>query len=329
MTSRANDEFGLISRFFGNVGMFDESLFDSPVISLGIGDDCAILRPPPEHEICLSIDTLVCGVHFPETITPYHLGYRCLAVSLSDLAAMGAKPVAFTLALTLPASDSEWLSEFSRGLSHLASQYQIRLIGGDTTKGPLTISIQVHGLVPIGQAIKRSGAQAGDLICVSGSLGAAGAALDVLHLESEINSASAGIRHLLERYFIPQPRVALGVLLRGHATAAIDISDGLLADFNHIAMSSGVGGLFYEEQIPCSALLVSEVGSKSLSLALTAGDDYELCFCLPEASYDQLKQVELFKNVSVVGVVSSESGLKMRCIDGSERELSPEGYTHF
>lgn len=329
MTNRSIDEFGLISRFFGNVGVFDESLFDSPVIPLGIGDDCAILRPPPEHEICLSIDTLVCGVHFPETITPYHLGYRCLAVSLSDLAAMGAKPVAFTLALTLPESSPEWLAEFSRGLSHLANQYQIRLIGGDTTRGPLTISIQVHGLVPVDQAIKRSGAQEGDLICVSGALGAAGAALDVLHLESEIKSARAGIRHLLERYFLPQPRIDLGCLLRGHATAAIDISDGLLADFNHIAESSKVGGLFYEVQIPCSELLTSEVGSESLSLALTAGDDYELCFCLPAYRYDQLKHDDLFKDVSVVGVVSSELGLKMQCKDGSERVLSPNGYTHF
>lgn len=329
MNSRSIDEFGLISRYFGNVGAFDESLFDSPVIPLGIGDDCAILRPPPEHEICLSIDTLVCGVHFPESITPYHLGYRCLAVSLSDLAAMGAKPLAFTLALTLPESDPEWLAEFSRGLSQLANQYQIRLIGGDTTKGPLTVSIQVHGLVPVDQAIKRSGAQVGDLICVSGSLGAAGAALSFLHLESEIKSGRPGIRHLLEHYFCPQPKIELGCLLRGHATAAIDISDGLLADFNHIADSSRVGGVFYEDQIPCSELLISEVGSRSLSLALTAGDDYELCFCLPESRYDQLKNDELFKTVRVVGIVSSELGLKMQCQDGSEQVLSPKGYTHF
>ncbi len=329
MTNCSIDEFGLISRFFGNVGEFDESSFDSPVIPLGIGDDCAILRPPPDHEICLSIDTLVCGVHFPESITPYHLGYRSLAVSLSDLAAMGALPVAFTLALTLPESNVKWLADFSRGLSQLANQYQIRLVGGDTTKGPLTVSIQVHGLVPVDQALKRSGAQVGDLICVSGSLGAAGAALSVLHLEPEIDSASAGVRHLLEHYFRPQPKIELGCLLRGYATAAIDISDGLLADFNHIAESSKVGGVFYEEKIPCSDMLRSEVGSESLSIALTAGDDYELCFCLPECHYEQLKQNELFRTVSIIGVVSSELGLKMRHKDGSERILNPKGYTHF
>lgn len=329
MTSRSIDEFGLISRFFDDVGVFDESSYDSPVIPLGVGDDCAILRSPPGHEICLSIDTLVSGVHFPESITPFHLGYRSLAVSLSDLAAMGAKPVAFTLALTLPESDPEWLADFSRGLSQLANQYQIRLIGGDTTKGPLTVSIQVHGLVPIDQAIKRSGAQEGDLICVSGSLGAAGAALNFLHLEPEITSIRASVRHLLEHYFCPQPKIELGCLLRGHATAAIDISDGLLADFNHIADSSKVGGIFYEEQIPYSEMLLSEVGSEALSLALAAGDDYELCFCLPASCYEQLKQDDLFKSVSVVGVVTRELGLKMRGKDGTERILSPKGYTHF
>ena len=309
--------------------MFDESLYDSPIIPQGIGDDCAILRPPPGHEICLSIDTLVCGVHFPESISPYHLGYRSLAVSLSDLAAMGAKPVAFTLALTIPESSPEWLAEFSRGMSQLAERHQIKLIGGDTTKGPLTISIQVHGLVPVDQAIKRSGAQEGDLICVSGSLGAAGAALRFLHMEAEMDAVNDNIRHLLEHYFCPQPKIELGCLLRSQANAAIDISDGLLADFNHIATSSNVGGLFYEEQIPCSEKLIAEVGSEAQSLALTAGDDYELCFSLPAQRYDQLKGEDLFKNVVVVGVVSAEQGLKMKCKDGSERVLNPGGYTHF
>ncbi|UZE95619.1 thiamine-phosphate kinase [Alkalimarinus alittae] len=329
MTNHSVDEFGLISRFFGNVGAFDESSFDSPVIPLGIGDDCAILRTPPGHEICLSIDTLVSGVHFPESITPYHLGYRCLAVSLSDLAAMGATPVAFTLALTLPESDPKWLSDFSQGLSELANEYQIKLIGGDTTKGPLTISIQVHGLVPAGQAIKRSGAQPGDLICVSGSLGDAGAALGFLELESTPDATTENSRHFLERYFRPQPKIALGCFLRGHATAAIDISDGLLADFSHIAKRSGVGGLLYENNIPRSVALLSEMEGQSLSLALTAGDDYELCFCMPEACYEKLKNEALFDSVSVVGVVSSECGLKMKYEDGSERVLSPKGYTHF
>ncbi|WP_250656766.1 thiamine-phosphate kinase [Alkalimarinus coralli] len=329
MSSYPDDEFGLITRYFGNVGGSDEPLSDSPVISLGIGDDCAILRTPPGYEMCLSIDTLVSGVHFPETITPYNLGYRCLAVSLSDLAAMGAQPVAFTLALTLPDNNGEWLDAFSRGLSKLASEHCIRLVGGDTTKGPLTISVQVHGIVPEGQAIKRSGARPGDLICVSGALGDAGAALKYLHLESDIDTVSGNIRRFLSRYFSPQPRIELGCVLRGLATAAIDISDGLLADLNHILTSSGVGALLHEDKIPCSSELISECGSRSLSLALTAGDDYELCFCLPGSVYEHLRAEPWFASVSVIGVVSNESGIRIERKDGDKCVLSPDGYKHF
>lgn len=329
MTSHSNDEFGLISRYFNNVGAFDESPYSSPVIPLSIGDDCAILSPPPNVDLCLSIDTLVCGVHFPESITPYHLGYRSLAVSLSDLAAMGATPVAFTLALTIPSNDPEWLAGFTQGLSDLANKHQIRLIGGDTTKGPLTLSIQVHGLVPKGDAIRRSGANTGDLICVSGPLGDAGAALNFLEYETTENLTNECVKRFLDRYFKPEPRIALGCLLRGVATAAIDISDGLLADFNHIAVSSNKGGLFYEEHIPLSDALVTEMRDQSLPLALSAGDDYELCFTLPEASYKQLKNDVLFQSVSVIGEVTQEAGLKMRYKDGSETQLNVKGYTHF
>lgn len=327
--NNSNDEFSLISRFFGNVGSVGAPFSDHSLIALGIGDDCAILRSSPGYDTCLSIDTLVCGVHFPENITPEKLGYRCLAVSLSDLAAMGAHPIAFTLALTLPDNNTEWLDGFSCGLSRIANQYGIRLIGGDTTRGPLTLSIQVHGLVPSGTAIKRSGANAGDLICVTGPLGDAGAALDYLHVNDSSVLFKDNIQHFLSRYYYPQPRISVGIALRELASAAIDISDGLLADYNHIAESSGVGGLFYEKDIPLSAALRAEMGDKALSLALTAGDDYELCFCIPKTSVKHLKENTLFDDVLIIGEVVSSPGMIMIAEDGAEKRLYPKGYQHF
>lgn len=329
MTRNSVDEFSLISRYFGDVGRVSGVFAENSPVILGVGDDCAILRSPPDQEICLSIDTLVSGVHFPHSISAYHLGYRCLAVSVSDLAAMGAQPVAFTLALTLPDNDPVWLEGFSRGLSEAANQFAIRLIGGDTTRGPLTLSLQVHGLVPTGMAMRRSGARPGDLICVSGPLGDAGAALDFLHLENSTESTTPAIHYLLDRYFKPQPRLALGRLLREFASAAIDISDGLLADFQHIAEASQVGGVFNEVLIPLSTAIKAVAAEKALSLALSAGDDYELCFCLPEESLGQLEGDPLFDSVAVIGRVSAEAGLRMIRTDGSEQVLAPVGYQHF
>ncbi len=329
MSSHSTDEFSLITRFFSDIGKLGESFAEKSPITLGIGDDCAVLQLPVNQELCLSIDTLVSGVHFPEDISSYSLGCRSLAVSLSDLAAMGAEPVAFTLALTLPDSNAEWLKGFSQGLSQVANQYDIRLIGGDTTKGPLTISIQVHGLVPAGKAIKRSGARPGDIICVSGTLGDAGGALDFLHLARASSEQSDSVQYLLGRYFYPQPKVVLGQMLRDVATAAIDISDGLLADYNHIARASGVGGVFYESNIPISNELNLEMGENALSLALSAGDDYELCFCLSESAYLNLKDSAAFKSVRNIGFVTEDLGLRMIGGDGVEHVLSPKGYRHF
>jgi len=325
----STDEFSLISRFFSNIGRVGEPFSDESLVALGIGDDCAILRSPTGYDTCLSIDTLVCGVHFPKNITPDKLGYRCLAVSLSDLAAMGAHPIAFTLAITLPDNNVEWLEAFSHGLSKIASQYGIRLIGGDTTRGPLTISIQVHGLTPSGVAMKRSGANPGDLICITGPLGDAGAALDYLHLDESSDSLSENIQHFLNRYYYPQPKIAAGLAIRMLASAAIDVSDGLLADFNHIAESSRVGGVFYENNIPMSAELVVEKGKDALSLALTAGDDYELCFCIPASCVQVMMENELLDDVVIVGEVTAAPGMIMIDDGGNERRLSPKGYQHF
>ena len=325
----SNDEFSLISRFFSDVGSVGGPFSDESLVALGIGDDCAVLRSVPDYDTCLSIDTLVCGVHFPENIAPDKLGYRCLAVSLSDLAAMGAHPTVFTLAITLPDNNAKWLEGFSQGLSRIASEYGIRLVGGDTTRGPLTLSLQVHGLVPSGTAIKRSGARPGDLICVTGVLGYAGAALDYLHVDDASVLLKDNIQHFLSRYYYPQPRISTGIALRGLASAAIDISDGLLADYNHIAEASGVGGVFYEKDIPLSNALSVEVGDKALSLALSAGDDYELCFCIPESQTKHLRDNTLFNDVLVIGKVSEAQGMIMIDGDGNEKNLSPKGYQHF
>jgi len=325
----SNDEFSLISRFFSDIGRVGEPFSDESLVALGIGDDCAILRSSSGYDTCLSIDTLVSGVHFPENIAPDKLGYRCLAVSLSDLAAMGAHPTVFTLAITLPDNNIEWLEGFSQGLSSIARQYGIRLIGGDTTRGPLTISIQVHGLVPSGMAIKRSGARPEDLICVTGSLGDAGAALDYLHSDDSSVLLNDNVQHFLKRYYYPQPRITTGIALRGLASAAIDISDGLLADYNHIAECSGVGGMFYENGIPLSSALRAEKSDEALSLALRAGDDYELCFCISEHNYKRLRDDTLFDGVHIIGKVLETQGMIMVGDDGVEESLLPKGYQHF
>ena len=324
-----SDEFSLISRFFNDVGRVGEPFSDDSLVALGIGDDCAVLRSLAGYETCLSIDTLVCGVHFPENIAPDKLGYRSLAVSLSDLAAMGASPITFTLAITLPDNNAAWLEGFSQGLSRIANEYGVRLVGGDTTKGPLTISIQVHGLVPSGMAIKRSGANPGDLICITGPLGDAGAALDYLHLDEYSDDMNASAQHFLSRYYYPQPKISEGLAIREFATAAIDVSDGLLADFNHIAESSGVGGMLHEKYIPMSAELVAEKGESALSLALTAGDDYELCFCIPASLVEVMKESEVLSEVVIIGRVTASSGIVMIDENGNERRLSPKGYQHF
>lgn len=202
-------------------------------VALGIGDDCALLALAPGEQLAISTDTLVAGVHFPDVCDPFLLGQRALAVSASDLAAMGARPVAFTLALTLPQVDADWLQAFARGLNHMAQGCSLRLIGGDTTRGPLSLTLTVFGAVPAGSALTRSGACAGDLLCVGGALGDGAGALPLVLKQRSIEASIA--EALLARYWSPQPQLALGQALRGRATSALDISDGSLADCGHIA----------------------------------------------------------------------------------------------
>jgi len=298
-----------------------------PDVRLGIGDDCAILSPRPNQDLLVSVDTLVAGIHFPESISPYQIARRSLAVNLSDLAAMGAEPAWFTLALTLPEANESWLREFSRGLFDIANQFGISLVGGDTTRGPLSITIQVQGCTPVGQALRRDGAQAGDLVYVSGSLGDAGAGL-ALALSGDIDETD----YLVSRFLSPTARIDTGLALRDVASAAIDISDGLLADLGHILKRSQVGATLQANAIPLSQSLRQTVGEKkSLELALSAGDDYELCFCVSPEKADKLAAIAEQAGVALsqIGVITDEAELCVLDESGQSMSLSLAGYQHF
>lgn len=268
----ALSEFELIARFFDSP---DFAVPDAEGVVLGVGDDAAILRLPPGEDLAVSVDTLVAGVHFPVASSPEQIGHRALAVNLSDLAAMGARPLWFTLALTLPEADEAWLAGFSRGLAAIARRFRVVLVGGDTTRGPLSITIQVHGSVPAGLALRRDGARPGDEVWVSGHPGTAALGLRQL--------LAGGARDEAAQVFAePQPRVALGLALRGLASAAIDVSDGLLADAGHIAERSAVAIALERERLPFSPPLAALADrDDACTLALTGGDDYELCFTAP------------------------------------------------
>ena len=295
-------EFELIRKYFQPLA--DGSGQDQ--LLLGPGDDCAIQRVSPGLDLVFSVDTLVEGVHFPSGYSPDYLGWRALAVAVSDLAAMGASPVCFTLALTLPDANPGWLKPFSEGLARASKAFGIALAGGDTTRGPLTISIQVHGTVESGRALYRSGAKPGDLICVSGTLGAAGAALDYLAAAAPSPDQLA----LLSRYHFPEPRLSLGQQLAGRASSAIDISDGLLADLGHILDASCAGARIDTGRIPMMAELVALKGENARDLALGAGDDYELCITIPPETFGTLDD-SVARELTVIGEITSEPGLQL------------------
>lgn len=280
------NEFGIIKKYF------QQSPVNRSDVLLSSGDDCALLNVPPNQLLAVSIDTLISGVHFPVDFSPYDIGYKSLAVNLSDLAAMCAEPAWFVCALTLPNNDEAWLREFSNGLLDCAKKYKIQLVGGDLTRGNrLSITITVHGTVPEKQAVKRSGAKVGDYIYVSGKLGKAFAK---------------------KYYYRPEPKVELGLALRGKIHSAIDISDGLIADLGHILESSHVGARLFLDEIP----LECEEG-------LTSGDDYELCFTGPE---DLI--IEGHK-IYPVGKIESEKGLRILKKDGGFLNIEKTGYRHF
>ena len=311
-------EFDLIRRYFLPVA----EQHGHPDLLLALGDDCAIQRVPADQDLVFSVDTQVEGVHFPRHYRPEYTAWRALAAAASDLAAMGAAPVCFTLALTMPEADENWLEGFGRGLAQAASRFGLALAGGDTTRGPLTISIQVHGTVPKGQGLMRSGAQVNDLVAVSGTLGDAGAALDYL----DVPEPDDDERELLARYHHPLPRLELGQALRGFASACIDISDGLIADLGHILERSGVGAVLNPELLPLSRPLRRCAGERAPRLALSSGDDYELCVTLGEALWARLPE-EIRNQLTVIGRIDGGEGIRLE--DGAVLSSGPPGFDHF
>ena len=284
-------EFDLIQRFFktGADSMGLDKHTDT--LTLGIGDDCALIKPLPNEEIAITSDMLVEGRHFFANANPKLLGHKALAVNLSDLAAMGAKPLGFTLSIALAQIDTAWLEGFSKGLFEIAQQYSCPLIGGDTTAGPLTISITAFGSVPIGKAIRRSGAKVDDDIWVSGTVGDARLALAALR--HEINLSKDDLSTIEHRMHQPTPRIELGSALRGLASAALDVSDGLLGDLKHILNQSQVDAEIELNALPKSATLQKQSLEIQHRFAACGGDDYEICFTAPQvhrAAIDQLSK---------------------------------------
>ncbi|MFG0381239.1 thiamine-phosphate kinase [Pseudomonas sp. zbq_18] len=314
-------EFELIRRYFAASPCAQAA----SGVALGIGDDCALLQPGPGQQLAISTDTLVCGVHFPVSCDPFLLGQRALAVSVSDLAAMGAEPLGFTLALTLPEADPAWLDGFSCGLAQMAQACSITLVGGDTTRGPLSLTLSVLGQVPAGQALTRSGVRAGDLLCVGGSLGDAAGALPLVLGEREVTNEDGD--YLQQRYWAPQPQLALGQWLRGRATAALDISDGLQADCGHIAAASGVALQIELAHLPLSPALRRVAGDQALACALAGGDDYRLAFTLPAELLPSLQAQ--WPETVVIGRAVAGQGVHLLDGQGRSVELPRAGYQHF
>ena len=320
-------EFDIISRFFNQPGLAADPLKHSAV-SLGIGDDCAVLQIPAGQQLLLSMDVLVEDVHFPGSADPGEIARRALAVNLSDLAAMGAAPLGFMLGLTLPHADETWLAGFSAGLKASAGEYACPLLGGNLARGPLQIAIQVQGTVPSGQALTRSGARVGDLVYVSGSLGTAGLGLQLVL--GKLNGLEEGDRQtLLDAYYRPRPRLALGIALRGLASAALDISDGLLGDAAHLAHSSGLQVQLESGKLPLAPVMNRLLDQQlACELALTAGDDYELLFTVPAHRAGELDQVATLTgvNLSLIGKCLPGTGVVLG--DGL---AGPEqgGFDHF
>ncbi|MDM8545737.1 thiamine-phosphate kinase [Candidatus Venteria ishoeyi] len=317
-------EFDLITQYF------DQLTPQRDDVLLGIGDDAALCLPPQGQALVIAVDTLIAGVHFPLQTCAEDVGYKALAVNLSDLAAMGAIPAWMTLALTLPGVDEGWLAAFSQGLGALAKQHQVALIGGDTTRGALSVSVQIMGFVPSGQALQRHTAQPGDFIYVTGELGAAGLALKSLN--GEVHLSASEQKQALLALNRPVPRLAIGKCLRGIASSAIDISDGLWADLGHILERSQLGAQLQLADLPLSPLLLPHLSpQQAWELALTAGDEYELCFTVPPERIKQLESALAGQSYCCIGQITVEPGL--RCLDENQQlwqdGLENKGYQHF
>lgn len=317
-------EFEIIDKFF------KRNLFRRTDVDLGIGDDAALVCVPKENELAIATDTLVEDIHFPKNTKPEDIAFKSVAVNLSDLAAMGAKPTWLTLSLTIPKADEDWLSSFSRGFFEIADHYSLQLIGGDITHGPLTVTVQAHGFIPKGKALLRSKAQPNDKIYVSGFLGDAALALQTLKGRQKLPTTD--FKRILNELNRPMPQVKEGILLRELANAVIDISDGLAADLNHILDQSNVGATLQLDQIPLSPIMRHHIPrEEATQLALTGGDDYVLCFTVPKEKESQLMSIAAsFTNgIYCVGEISKETGLNIVDVNNKMIKLKNFGYQHF
>jgi thiamine-monophosphate kinase len=320
-------EFDLIERFFKAPARAMQLQANHPAIHVGIGDDCALLQPTAGMLMAISSDMLVEGRHFFADIDPYKLGHKALAVNLSDLAACGAKPVAFTLALALPKADAAWLEPFSRGLLALATEHNCHLVGGDTTQGPLNICITVFGEVPKQQALLRSGAKADDDIYASGTVGDARLALE--HFRGNVTLPDDVFVQARTRMETPTPRVALGMALRGIASSAIDVSDGLLGDLAHILKLSTVGATI-ETSFAINLTAIKSINTpaisqftikKQLEYVLAGGDDYELVFTAPVAMREAVQTASIASATKVTRIGSVEAELGLRLVDANGQSV--------
>jgi len=323
-------EFELIDRFFRTA--------DGPAqlrrhgVALGIGDDAALLEQRADQQLVAALDTLVEGRHFPRGCLPRSIGHRALAVNLSDLAAMGATPAWYLLALTLPTPDESFLGEFAGGMVELAHAHDAVLVGGDTTSGPLSVSVQALGFVPKGEALLRSGAQPGDLMFVSGWPGEASTGLQLL-MENPRAGAQEDehCKRLRQRFLFPDPRIDLGQALRGLASACIDVSDGLAGDAQKLASASGCGVSIEAGQLPLSAALGATLGrERALRAALTGGDDYELCFTVPASRLAEIPErlINVKCPVTCIGVIEPGAGIRVRD-EGRPVGFDLGAYEHF
>ena len=320
-------EFDLINQFFKT------TIVKRDDVLLGIGDDCAILSPPANKALAVSTDTLISGVHFPESTLAEDIGYKSLAVNLSDLAAMGAEPAWASLAISLPEANKSWLLGFMQGFNELAEKHNVSLIGGDTTQGPLSITINITGFVDSNTALKRSNAKAGDAIFVTGNIGDAFIGLDTIlnKIKPEKRSHDHYIDYCIKRLNRPQPRLKAGQLLASFPVAAIDISDGLMADLNHICKASGVGAILNIDKLPLSAELMHYYNhNPDWQGILSAGDDYELCFTCPENQLREMKQLMKSHEIEItrIGEITASPGIK--CFLHNEiQSFKLAGYNHF
>lgn len=297
-------EFNIIAQYFTK---------PTEHTDLGVGDDAALIRVADGLQLAISADMLVAGTHFFADAAPYDIGWKVLAVNVSDMAAMGAQPKWATLAIALPSIDEAWLAEFSRGFFACAQAFNVDLVGGDTTRGPLTVSVQIMGEVPIGEALKRSGAKLGDDVWVCGQLGSA--VLGLAHLQGNVVLPESVLQPCLNALHVPMPKVALGLALRNIATSCIDVSDGLLADLGHILKASNLGATLNLEKIPCIAFFKNALDNPQFQAYLLAGgDDYELCFTAPKSKKTEINQLSQQLNlaISCIGETQENKGLMVR-----------------